>query len=152
MMKTKKMALGGPAPMPTAAAAPAAAAARKPVVPVKPTPAPVLNPSQMRQQEAQAHINQVNARDGGNRLVDRAAMDAAVNKSAAIKAATDARLKAEAVANRVPPSQDKYAPIKRMMDAVQSRSTVPVKRAAGGKVKSASSRADGCCVRGKTRA
>ena len=147
-MKTKKMALGGPAPMPTAAPA---AAARKPVAPT-PAPAPVLNPSQMRQQEAQAHIAQANARDGGNRLVTQEAMKAALDKNQAIRQATDDRLKAEAARNVVPPSQDKYAPIKRMMDAVQARSSVPIKRAAGGKVKSASARADGCCIRGKTRA
>jgi len=29
---------------------------------------------------------------------------------------------------------------------------VPVKKAKGGKVKSASARADGCCIKGKTRA
>jgi hypothetical protein len=38
------------------------------------------------------------------------------------------------------------------MDAVQARSATPIKRAAGGKVKSASARADGIAVRGKTRA
>jgi hypothetical protein len=70
----------------------------------------------------------------------------------ALRQATDARLKAEAVRNTVPASQNPYAPLQRSMDAVQARSTVPVKRAKGGKVKSASARADGIAIRGKTRA
>lgn len=125
--------------------------------PVKPTvaPAPAPNPAMQRQQEVQAHINKVNAqpgRQGNPLLVDRPAMDAAVNKNMALRQATDARLKAEAVRNTVPASQNKYAPIQRMMNAVQARSSTPVARAKGGKVKSASARADGIAIRGKTRA
>jgi hypothetical protein len=117
--------------------------------------APAPNPAMQRQQEVRAHINQVNAqpgRQGNPLLVDRPAMDAAVNKNMALRQATDARLKAEAKANVVPASQNKYAPVQRMMNAVQARSSTPVARASGGKVKSASARADGCCIRGKTRA
>jgi hypothetical protein len=108
-----------------------------------------------RQQEVRAHINQVNAqpgRQGNPLLVDRPAMDAALNRRSEIKAATDARHKAEAIANRVPPSQDPYSALKRSMDAIQARSSTPIRRAAGGKVKSASARADGIALRGKTRA
>ena len=141
-------------PAPVNQARPMTPAPARPAVPVKPTvaPTPALNPSQMRQKEAEAHIAQVNARDGGNRLVTREAMDAAVNRNMQIRQATDARHKAEAIANRVPPSQDPYSALKRSMDAIQSRSSVPIKRAAGGKVKSASARADGIAIRGKTRA
>jgi hypothetical protein len=131
------------------------APAAKPVVPVKPTVAPAPNPAMQRQQEVQAHINQVNAqpgRQGNPLLVDRAAMDAAVNRNMQIRQATDARHKAEAIANRVPASQDPYSALKRSMDAIQARSATPIARASGGKVKSASARADGCCIRGKTRA
>jgi hypothetical protein len=127
----------------------------RPMTPAKPMVAPAPNPAMQRQQEVRAHINQVNAqpgRQGNPLLVDRPAMDAALNRRAEIKAATDTRHKAEAIANRVPPSQDPYSALKRSMDAIQARSSTPIKRAAGGKVKSASARADGIALRGKTRA
>lgn len=123
--------------------------------PVKPTVAPAPNPAMQRQQENQAFINKVNAqpgRQGSPLLVEQGAMKAALDKNMALRQATDARLKAEAVRNTVPASQNKYAPVQRMMNAVQARSSTPVARAKGGKVKSASARADGIAIRGKTRA
>ena len=138
--------------VPVNQAKPMTPAPARPVTPAKPMVAPAPNPAMQRQQEVQAHINQLNARDGGNRLVAPDAMKAAVDKNIALKQATDARLKAEAAANKVPASKDPYSPLKRSMDAIQSRSSVPIRRAAGGKVKSASARADGIAIRGKTRA
>ena len=139
----------------------------KPTVPVRPTvaPTPTASPAQQRQQEVQTRINALNAKDGKNRLVDHKAMTAAVNKTAAIKSATDARHKAEAAANKVPAKknafQGSHDAMQRMVDrnpnVFKSVSDVmkhgkKVTKAAGGKVKTASSRADGIAARGKTRA
>ena len=153
---------------PTKPTKPVTPAPVKPVVPAKPmtpAPAPVMTPAMQRQQENQAFINKLNARDGKQRLIDPGAMKAAVDKTASIKAATDARLKAEAAANKVPakqnPFQGSHDAMQRMVDrnpgVFKNVSDVmnygkKVTKAAGGKVRSASARADGCCVRGKTRA
>jgi hypothetical protein len=51
-----------------------------------------------------------------------------------------ARKPVELFKEGITPPKDDEGPVK------------PVKRAKGGKVKSASARADGCCIRGKTRA
>jgi hypothetical protein len=114
-----------------------------------------MSPAMQRQQEAQAHISKINAqpgRQGKPLLVEQGAMKAALDRNMAIRQATDARHKAEAIANRVPASQSQNAGLNRSMNAVQARSATPVARASGGKVKSASARADGIALRGKTRA
>jgi len=122
-----------------------------PTRPMTPTPAPV-NPAMQRQQQNQAFVNQLNARDGQQRLVDPNAMKAAVDKNMALRQATDSRLAAEAARNTIPATTGANAGLNRSINAIQSRSAAPVARAKGGKVKSASARADGCCIRGKTRA
>lgn len=151
-----------PAPVPVNQAKPITPA---PARPMTPAPAPVMTPAMQRQQENQTFINQLNAKDGKNRLVDHRAMTEAVNKTANIKAATDARLKAEAAANKVPakqnPFQGSHDAMQRMVNrnpgVFKNVSDVmnygkPVTKAKGGKVRSASSRADGIAIRGKTRA
>jgi len=150
-------------PAPVNQARPMTPAPARPAVPVKPTVAPTpapMSPAAKLAAENKAVIDKANLnpnRQGSPLLIEKDAMKAALDKNQAIRQATDARLKAEAKANVVPPSQDKYAPIKRMMDAVQARSSLPVARAPvprakGGTVKSASARADGIAIRGKTRA
>ena len=151
-----------PAPAPVNQARPMTPA---PARPMTPAPAPVMTPAMQRQQQNQAFINQLNAKDGKNRLIDPGAMKAAIDKTAATKAATDARLKAEAVANKVPakqnPFQGSHDAMQRMVNrnpgVFKNVSDVmnygkPVTKAKGGKVRSASSRADGIAIRGKTRA
>lgn len=55
---------------------------------------------------------------------------------------------------RVPTPPPARIPTKQVMSgsAIQSKPKMQMAAAKGGKVKSASARADGCCVRGKTRA
>lgn len=89
---------------------------RRPVVTPTPTP---MSPAQKLYAENKANIDKANARDGGNRLIDRAAMKAALDRNLEIRKATDARHKAEAIANRVPASQLKYR--QDQMDAINAQ-------------------------------
>jgi hypothetical protein len=114
-------------------------AARKPAPKPTPTPAPMSAAAKLAA-ENKAVIDKANLnpnRQGSPLLIEKDAMKAALDKNLAIRQATDARLKAEAKANTVPASQNPYAPIQRMMDAVQARSTTPVKRAKGGEARAA---------------
>jgi hypothetical protein len=68
---------------------------------------------------------------------DYASMAKAVENAEIRGKALDARLKEEARRNVVPASQNPYAPLQKSMDAIQARSSVPVKRAKGGETRAA---------------
>jgi hypothetical protein len=70
---------------------------------------------------------------------------------------TRAELRKEAATEEVAPPKGKIKPTEIFKEGItppkdDEGPVKPVKRAKGGMAKSASARADGCCIRGKTRA